>query len=93
LLRHGHFSIFQDGSRPTLDFQNMEILGAEGSRRPKCVAMPNFAVIAQTVAEIWPFFDFFKMTAAGILDCQNLRILGVGRLKRVRGMIDVRYFS
>jgi len=25
-----------------------------------CVTMPNFVPIGQTVAEIWPFFDFLK---------------------------------
>ena len=41
-----------------LDFQNMEILEAERSRRPKCVIMPNFTAIGQTVSEIWRFFNF-----------------------------------
>jgi len=44
-----------------LDFQNVGHLGgANGSRRPKCVTMPNFVSIGQTVAEIWPFFDFSR---------------------------------
>jgi len=30
------------------------------------------------------FFQFFKMAAAAILDFQNLRILGVGRLKTAK---------
>ena len=25
---------------------------------PKCVILPNFVQIGQTIAEIWPFFDF-----------------------------------
>ena len=40
-----------------------EFLGSEGSRGPKCVIVPNFAAIGQTVAEIWRFFDFYKMAA------------------------------
>ena len=30
---------------------------------PNCVAVLNFVAIAQTVAEIWRFFDFCKMVA------------------------------
>ena len=51
-----------------LDFQNVEILGSEGSRGSKCATMPNFAAIGQTVAEIWRFFKFFNMAAAAVLD-------------------------
>jgi len=47
--------------------------------------LPNFAEIGRTVAEIWPFFDFFKMAAAAILDFQNVEILGVGMLKTAKG--------
>jgi len=27
---------------------------------PKCVILPNFAVISQTVAEMWRFVDFSR---------------------------------
>jgi len=40
-----------------------EFLGSEGSRGPKCVIVPNFAAIGETVAEIRRFFDFSKMAA------------------------------
>ena len=40
-----------------LDFQNVKILGVEGSRRSKCITVPNFAAIGQAVAEIWRFLD------------------------------------
>jgi len=40
-----------------------------------CSTMPNFVAIDKTVAEIWPFFDFFF---------QNVEILGAGRLKTAK---------
>ena len=46
-----------------LDLQNVEILWAGRVKRLKCIAVPNFTVIGQTVAEIWRFFDFSKMAA------------------------------
>jgi len=51
--------------------------------------MPNFAEISQTVAVIWPFFNystfrFFKVAEAAILDFKNVEILGVGRLKTAK---------
>jgi len=39
----------------------------EGSRRPMCVIVSNIMAIGHTVAEIWRFFDFSKMTAVGHL--------------------------
>ena len=44
--------------------------------------MQNFVAIAETVADIWPYFDFFKMAAAAILDFANFKFLTVGTLKR-----------
>jgi len=44
--------------------------------------VPNLVEIRQTAAEIWRFFDFFKMAAAAILDFSNFKFLMVGRLKR-----------
>jgi len=41
-------------------------------------------MISQTVAEIWQFFDFFKVAATAILDFKNFEILTVGRAKRVK---------
>jgi len=35
---------------------------------PICVTVPNFAVIGQTVAEIWRFSIFFMTAAATILN-------------------------
>jgi len=47
-----------------LDFQNLRILAMRRLKRVKVrYTMPNFASIGQTVAEIWPFFDFPKMAA------------------------------
>ena len=43
---------------PSWIFKMSRFEGREGSRQPKCVTVPNFAAIGQTVAEIWPFFDF-----------------------------------
>jgi len=50
---------------------------------PKCVTEPNFAVIGQTVAEIWQFVDFSRAVAA-ILHLYIFEILSVGRVKRVK---------
>ena len=33
-----------------------------------CIAVPNFTLIDQTVAEIWPFFNFSKWGPSAILD-------------------------
>jgi len=44
-----------------LNFQNVEIFrGGKGQdgQNASPITMPNFAVIGQTVAEIWRFFDF-----------------------------------
>ena len=51
--------------------------------------MPNFAEISQTVAVIWPFFNystfrFFKVAEAAILDFKNVEILGVERLRTAK---------
>ena len=48
--------------------------------------MPNFAEISQTVAVIWPFFNystfrFFKVAEAAILDFKKMEILRVRKLK------------
>jgi len=43
----------------------------------------NFVKISQTTAKIWRFFDVLEMAAAAILDVQNVKLLMVGRLKRV----------
>ena len=48
-----------------------------------CIIVPNFAKIGQTVPEIWPIFDFFKITAAAILDFGKFKFLTVGTLNRV----------
>jgi len=42
------------------DFQNVEILGSGRLEMPKCITVPSFALIGQTVAEIWPFFYFSR---------------------------------
>jgi len=36
--------------------------------------VPNFVEIAQTAAEIWPFFDFLRWRPSAILDFQKLKI-------------------
>jgi len=49
------------------------LLGRRGSRH---ISMPNFVKIGQSVAKILRFFfDFFKMAAAAILDCQIHKML------------------
>jgi len=69
-LRYSHILLFKTAAAAikmvaaaVLDFQNVVILGWDKSRWPKCVTLPNFAAICRTVAEIWPFFQFFKMAA------------------------------
>ena len=37
--------------------------------------MPNFVLIAWTVAEIWPFSDFSKWRPSAIFDFEKLKIL------------------
>jgi len=49
------FQFFKMAAAATLDFQNVEILEVECSRRLQRVTMPNFASIGKTVAEIWLF--------------------------------------
>ena len=44
--------------------------------------MSNLVEIGQTAAEIWQFFDYFKMAVAAILNLQNFKFLRVGQLKR-----------
>ena len=41
-----------------LDFKKLEILTTHTLLRSKCVIVPNFVQIGQTVAEIWPFTIF-----------------------------------
>jgi len=41
-------------------------------RGPTCVIVPNFVLIGQTVADIWPFFDFSRWRQSAILDFQKL---------------------
>jgi len=60
LMRYDDFSIFQDGGRHHLGFSKDGNFGVEGSRESKCVTVPNFAAIVQTVAEICRFFDFSR---------------------------------
>jgi len=48
---------FYDFSRwlppPSWNFKMWKFYGLVGSRRPKCVTVPNFAAISQAVAKIW----------------------------------------
>ena len=58
------FRFFQDGGRPpcwiskSWKFQLLVRFGC-----PLCIILPNFVNIGWTAAEIWRFFDFFKMAA------------------------------
>ena len=40
-----------------------------------CINVPNFVLIAWTVAEIWPFSDFSKWRLSAILDFEQLKFL------------------
>jgi len=55
------FRFFKMAATAILDFQNVEILGWEGSRGSKCINMPKFATVGYIVAETWRFLDFFQV--------------------------------
>ena len=48
-----------------------------------CAIVPNFLLIGQCIAEIWPFFDFSIWRPYVIWDFQKLEILTAGKLRRV----------
>jgi len=52
------FRTFKMAAAAILDFWNCEILLAIGSSRSRCISMPNFVKIGQSVAKILRFFDF-----------------------------------
>jgi len=64
LLMYGKFSIFEEGGRRILEFSKYRHLGVGGSGGSKCVAVPNFAAIGQTVAEIWRLSAFLDLLCA-----------------------------
>jgi len=54
---------------------------------PKCIAAPNFAVIGQTVAEIWRYVDFSRWRPqpySAIWDFYIFEILSIGGVNRVK---------
>jgi len=61
LSRYRDISIYQDGIWHHLGFSNS---GYFNGRGPRCISMPNFVEIGQTVAEICWFLDFFAKMAA-----------------------------
>jgi len=64
--RYDHFSIFQDGGcLSSWVFISSTFLLPVWFGGPMCVTVPNFVPIGQTVAEIWPFFDFFWFQNGG----------------------------
>jgi len=50
----------------------------------KCGTVPNFVQIGQTVAEIWPFFDFSIWRPSAILDFLKLEILTTHTFRRAK---------
>ena len=54
---------------------NFKFLTVEMLKRVELRLLPNFVEIAQTAAEIWQFFIFFKMAAVRHLGLV-LRVLG-----------------
>jgi len=52
LLRYGHLFFSRWRPPPSRILKMWKFYGWEGSRRQKCITMPNFAAIGQTVAEI-----------------------------------------
>ena len=52
------FRFFKMAAAAILDFLNFKFLTVETVKRSNCIIMPNFVQIAQTAAEIWPFYDF-----------------------------------
>jgi len=46
----------------------LEILTASTVWGPRCIIVPNFVQIGQTIADIWPFFDISWWQPTAILD-------------------------
>jgi len=71
-------------------FHNGEILlsrGVWGGREVRCIIVPNFIKIGQTVFEISRFFNFSKWRPSTILDIQNAEILLSGASRGSRRII------
>jgi len=69
LRRYCDFSNFQDGRRHYLGFLKSQnfywLLGPRGSR---CISVPNFVKIGESVANILRFYDFSRWRPSAILD-------------------------
>ena len=84
MLRYGHFSIFQDGSRRHLGFLKCGNFKAgkvqDGQSQSPC------QISRHRPNRCWELaiFLFFKMAAAAILILKNVEILGAGRLNTAK---------
>jgi len=67
LLRCGDISMFQDGGRRHLGFLKCPIFhGRKGQEGSKCVTLPNFVEIGQTVADMGKFSIFPRWRLSAI---------------------------
>jgi len=61
LQRYRDFSVFQDGGHlPSCIFKIVKFYWLTGCGEPRCITMPNFDKIHQSVAELLQFFDFSR---------------------------------
>jgi len=70
---------FKWRSSAILDFYKFEILTAGPVRGPICINLPNFVLIALTVADIWPLFDFSQWRPPAILHYLKFESLNIDR--------------
>ena len=79
LPRYGRFRFFKMAAVRHLRFFNVKNVNCQSAsqlgRVNICVTVPNFVLISQTVAKIWPFFDFFWDAAVRHLGF-DLRVFG-----------------
>jgi len=81
--RYGDFSIFQDCGRCHLGLFKFKLLTVGQLKRVELRCRAIFVRNRPYCGRDMAIFQFFKMTAAAILDFSNFKLLMVGRLKRV----------
>ena len=103
-IRCGDIAIFdfskwrQPPSPPYRIFKSQNFYWLTESRGPRCLTVPNFIKMGQTVFEISRFFDFSRWRPSAILDLFRAysdhpqRVLGVIITVQNLVLIDNRYF-
>jgi len=76
-------SIFQDGGRRHLGFQNFKFLTAGTGKEVEVHQRAKFRQNRLNRGRNMAIVRFFKMAAAVILDFRNFKILTLGAFKRV----------